>query len=245
MKQHEAVIEVMRANGGYSTLAQIYQEVLKVPNISWNTKTPFKSVNRIVQTHKEFFKIKPGLWGLEEFRSRIPAEVMGIVEQKDDKQLSEYDHSYYQGLLIEIGNWEKYLTFVPAQDKGRFYLGKKLGDITTLSQIPMFTYPEVVKRARTVDVIWFNDRQMPIKMYEVEHTTDIQNSLLKFTDLQDFSIDFRIVANPSRKEEFERKRKYQAFKAIQERLKFLSYENLAQLHTKTAEYIALRGNIDI
>jgi hypothetical protein len=45
MKQHEAVIEVIRANGGYATLAQIYQEVLKIPNVTWNTKTPFKSVN--------------------------------------------------------------------------------------------------------------------------------------------------------------------------------------------------------
>jgi len=28
MKQHEAVIEVMRAKGGYATLGQLYQEAL-------------------------------------------------------------------------------------------------------------------------------------------------------------------------------------------------------------------------
>ncbi|MBI1282369.1 MAG: hypothetical protein GC179_29855 [Anaerolineaceae bacterium] len=236
----------MKANGGYSTLAHIYKEVLKVPNVIWNTKTPFKSVNRIVQTHKEFFRIRPGLWGLEEFRNRIPADVIGLDEQKDNKILNEYGHSYYQGLLVEIGNWEKYLTFVPAQDTGRMYLNTKLGDITTLTHIPQFTYQGLVKRARTIDVIWFNNKQMamPIRMYEVEHTTDIQNSLLKFTDLQDFNIKFHIVANSVRKEEFERKRKYQGFKEIQDRLKFLSYENLAELHTKTAEYVTVKEKID-
>jgi len=32
MKQYEAVIEVMKANGGYSTLGNLYQEVFKIEN---------------------------------------------------------------------------------------------------------------------------------------------------------------------------------------------------------------------
>ena len=36
---------------------------------------------------------------------------------------------------------------------------------------------EITNRARTVDVIWFNERLMPHTFFEVEHSTDFQNSL--------------------------------------------------------------------
>lgn len=49
MKQHEAVIKIMEESGGYATLGYLNQEVLKVPDVIWNTKTPFASIRRIVQ----------------------------------------------------------------------------------------------------------------------------------------------------------------------------------------------------
>jgi hypothetical protein len=52
MNQREAVIEAMRTNGGYATLGELYKRALKVPGVSWETKTPFKSINRIVQISK-------------------------------------------------------------------------------------------------------------------------------------------------------------------------------------------------
>ena len=61
MKQHEAVIKVMENNGGFSTLGFLYQNVLKIPDVEWKTKTPFASMRRIVQDERFFFKIKPGL----------------------------------------------------------------------------------------------------------------------------------------------------------------------------------------
>ena len=41
--------------------------------------------------------------------------------------------------------------------------------------------------------------------FEVEHSTDIQNSLLKFIEIQDYNIKFFIVADKIRKEEYIRK----------------------------------------
>ena len=66
MKQYDAVIEVMKANGGYSTLGHLYAEALRVPGVQWKTKTPFASIRRIVQDERFFFKIRPGLWALNE-----------------------------------------------------------------------------------------------------------------------------------------------------------------------------------
>ncbi len=46
-----------------------------------------------------------------------------------------------------------------------------------------------------MDVIYFNENKMPSRLYEVEHSTDIQNSLLKFSLLRDFNTNFFIVAD--------------------------------------------------
>lgn len=64
MKQYEAVIETLKRLGGIATLGQLNQEVFKIRDCEWNTKTPFASIRRIVQERKEIYKIKPGLWAL-------------------------------------------------------------------------------------------------------------------------------------------------------------------------------------
>lgn len=241
MKQYEAVIEVMRQNGGYASLGYLYQEALKIPGVIWNTKTPFKSINRIVQTQDVFFKVKPGLWALEECRNRLPVEVRALIDSPPENQsphsIDIYNHSYYQGLLIELGNLEDYGTYIPAQDKNRLFMNKTLGELATVQKIFDFANSGVVRRAKTIDVIWFNQRKMPVKVFEVEHSTDMQNSLAKFVELQDFNVEFVIVADEVRKGLFERKIMFQAYQSIQPRIKFLSYGHLADLHTKTVAYI--------
>jgi hypothetical protein len=52
-------------------------------------------------------------------------------------------------------------TFVPKQDKKKLFLNKPLCEISTLGTIHLFSYDDFVKRARTIDVIWFNERKMP------------------------------------------------------------------------------------
>ena len=63
------------------------------------------------------------------------------------------------------------------------FLEKKLCEITTEPELPDFTYEVIRNRAKTVDVIWFNERRMPFRFYEVEHPTNITNSLDKFYEL--------------------------------------------------------------
>ena len=65
-----------------------------------------------------------------------------------------------------------------------------------------------------------------IRFFEVEHSTDIQNSLLKYNDLRDFSARMVIVADAKRLIEYQKKLGYSAFTAIKDRVKFLSYDSL-------------------
>ena len=244
MKQYEAVIKVMEENGGYATLGFLNQNIFKVIECKWATKTPFASIRRIVQDERFFFRIKPGLWALKSYRHKLPPEILPPKNQPKEKQ-EEYNHAYYQGLLLEVGNLKKYGTFLPNQDKNKLYIGKKLSEFASVSNIFNFSYENIVRTARTIDVIWFNERNMPSNFFEIEHSTDMKNSLLKFVELQDFNSNFHIVANENRKREFEDKIKLQAFSPVGKRIKFWSYDNLAELHSKTSEARAIESKLEI
>jgi hypothetical protein len=121
-------------------------------------------------------------------------------------------------------------TYVPAQDKNRKFLGKRLADVTDTTDIPRFTHDSILRKAKTVDVIWFNERNMPSVFYEVEHTTDIKNSLSKFYELQDFFAEFFIVAASTRKNEFDDKLNASIFNPIKGRVNFLDYDKVVKRH---------------
>ncbi|MDR1593215.1 MAG: hypothetical protein LBS43_01865 [Prevotellaceae bacterium] len=230
MKQHEQVIEVMRQNGGFATLGFLN----KIVDVSdWRTKTPFASIRRIVQNDRVFFKIKPGLWALKESKLEI---LKKFELQNSPQKEQDFSHSYFQGLLLEIGHLRGYNTYIPAQDKNKLFLNKTLGSVSTLNTILDFSYQHITKRAQTIDVIWFNERNLPNSFFEVEHSTDMQNSLLKFNDLQDFYSKFYILSAIARKREFEQKISYSAFKDIKDRVKFIDYEFVSALHTKSFEF---------
>lgn len=225
LTQTQQVINTLREQGGYATLGNLYH---LVDTSTWATKTPNESIRRIVQQSQEIFKIQPGLWALEECRD----EVMQIFELKPGNKKSEeqFTHGYYQGLLVEIGKFRQLKTYVPAQDQNRIFIDKRLGEITDTTELPDFTYENLKRRARTIDVIWFNERNMPSDFYEVEHTTDIKNSLSKYYELQDFSAGFYIVADTSRKKEFEDKLHVSMFAAIENRVRFLNYMQVVNLY---------------
>ena len=230
MTQAQAVIETIDKLGGIATLNQINQHVFEVEDCLWKTKPPFASVRRIVQQTKGIYKIKPGLYALETHRKQLEQDGITVQTEKNknSEEVKAFNHSYYQGLLLEIGRMRHLDTFVPNQDKNKMFIKTPLGEIRTLQTIPQYSYTDLVERSSTIDVIWFNDHRMPHSFYEIEHSTDIQNSLLKFNDLKDFSARMVIVADEKRHAEFGSKMNYGAFNVLREnkRVAFLSYESL-------------------
>ena len=244
MKQHEAVIQAMRESGGYATLGHLYRTATRIPGCRWGTKTPFASIRRIVQEHDEFFKIRPGLWALSSERESVLSK-LALDAKTDSREAEQFNHSYYQGLLVEIGNLKEYETFVPHQDKNRQFLGGRLADVTTLKEFYNFTYDSLLRRAKTVDVSWFNSRKFPRAFFEVEHSTDMRNSLLKFKDFEDFRMDFYIVADASREREFQDKVSSPTFSSIRRRIKFFDYEKLAEAHSKLSASIPVERELGL
>lgn len=239
MTQAKAVIETIERQGGIATLNQIYHHIFEVKDCKWGSKTPLNSIRYYVRHTPDIYRVKPGLYALESHRHKL--EQLGIFVQneknKDSEEVKKFNHSYYQGLLLEIGNLYNYSTYIPEQDKSKKFLTKPLGSIRSLDSIPHFSYDNLVKRSSTIDVIWFNDNKMPHSFFEVEHSTDIYNSLLKFNDLQDFHVRMIIVADERRKQEFLNKISITAFQTLQKekRVSFLSYESLEKQYEQNIQ----------
>ncbi|WP_026523261.1 hypothetical protein [Butyrivibrio sp. MB2005] len=234
MTQKQQVIETMRSNGGYATFHQLNH---LVDVSSWGTNTPQASIRRIVQVNEEFFKIKPGLWALSELKDEVLRKFN--IQENNKKSDDQFTHSYYQGIIVELGNMHSFKTYVPNQDKNKKFLERRLFEITTESELPNFSYDSITNRARTVDVIWFNNRNMPFRFYEVEHSTNISNSLDKFYELQDFRADFYIVADESRRNQFNDIISRTIYRDIAPYVKFFNYENLVKQYERESDLQAI------
>jgi len=185
------VIAAMRNNGGFAKLGELYS---LLDFSTWDTQTPEASVRRIVQENdvpedrKKFFKILPGLWALKECRESVLKQFQlegfdsPVPDEATTERKQEFTHSYYQGLIVEIGNMYGEQTFVPRSDRNKLYVGKPLKDVVTLEAIYDFTLPEILRQAKTVDVIWFGERRrLPSAFCEVEHTSALSRMLARRT----------------------------------------------------------------
>ena len=232
--QTDAVVETMERNGGYATFKYLYENT---PVRDWRTKTPFASIRRIVQLSDQFFRVRAGLWALGSYRSKLPAHIAALTSEpgRRAERPDTASHYFYQGILAELGNMRGLQTYVPAQDKNRPFMQKKLCDVAATTSLPGFTYPEVVSKVKSVDVMWFNRRRFPDTVFEVEFTTDFNKSLMKFQELVDFNTSMTIVAPVARKREYEAAAKWDVFTDLRPRVDFWDCDYLVALHTHQAE----------
>jgi len=222
----------MEDNGGFSTLKNLNESVLKIPNVKWKTKTPFASIRRIVQDSRFFFKIKPGLWALKSYKEKLPLTVTALIEEsKAPEKEQKYTHSYYQGILAEIGIHHNYSVYIPPQDKNKPFLNKQLKDVRTLEELPRFTYEHILNRIKSIDVIWINERRFPESVFEVEHSTDFTNSLNKFHELIDFYVDMVIVSDTHRLKEFDWRIDSTVYQRLKSRTRFYDYDYLENYYS--------------
>ena len=93
MKQYEAVIQTLEKLGGVATLGQLNQEVFKIKDCEWKSKTPFASIRRIVQENENIYKIKPGLWALKSYQKELEDKEI-VVETALQKLFSGLAERY-------------------------------------------------------------------------------------------------------------------------------------------------------
>ena len=227
------VVSTLENLGGIATLSQLNRALLAPGGAAqdWNTRTPEATIRRIVRTNPaRIHVLKPGLYCLTELAARFERDYNLPPEGDIPRRVEERNHWYYQGLLVEIGNARNYKTYVPAQDRNRDFGNQKLGDVCDITRLPNFGYQHFMRRARTVDVIWFNRRDMPAEMFEIELSTDMLNSLAKFNELRDFYTQLKIVAPSRRESHFKDRVEMDTLHEIRGRVKFMQLDELEQKH---------------
>lgn len=234
--QADIVEQVMKKNGGYASFSEIFDGVLKIDKDKFSSNNYKQSIKCLVQRDKRFFRINIGLWGLVSEKDNLPQKIKDLI---DSSYTSRYDqesnHSLMQSHLINIGKSLGFNPYIPSQDKNRtFEDGKKLKDIIDNFKIPNFTYNELLKKIKSIDVIWFVDLlcddekySFPKAIFEVESTTDFKRSLEKFTLLSAFNLQYMFIVAPKERENtFNRVIDNDEFKNIKPFVKFLRYEDI-------------------
>lgn len=224
----EAIEQVMLHNGYYAPLKLIYKEFEKYRKFSG--LTPLKTIQERVQRDNRFTRIGLGVYALTEYLDKLPQ----VITPKTASEKTSQRHAAVQGMIIEIGNMEGFETYTP--DRSKVFTNKELGNIATVKEFPIFTYERIIQSVKFVDVVWFNERGFPEKVFEVEDSTDFRGSLVKFAELQDFNTTFNLVASAERKTKYDREVSKTAFSKIMDRCHFVSYPEIEEYYSASLNY---------
>ena len=232
-----AIEQIMLHNGYFAPLKIIYKELWKYKDQSKILgKTPFNTVQAIVQRDKKFTKIGIGVYALTEHLNKLPT----LTPPKTESEKRERLHAKYQGMLIEIGNNRDEVENTYTNDKKWLFDNKTLGSLITLPEVPHFTYENIINETvRYFDVIWFNKRGFPLKIFEVEHSTNFRDAFVKFMELQDFKTAFYCVASEDRIDKFQKEINKSTFVPLKNRCEFFSYEQIENdyIHAISKTYL--------
>lgn len=233
MKEHsltwsEAIENVMLQNNYCSTLKNLYQLAPQLKPESVGL-TPNRTIDERVQRDTRFTRIGPGFYALTAYLDKLPNEYNPRIKKSVVEQ-NAITHTFIQGMLLEIGKLKGYDTYSP--DKNHLYIDKKLSEYITVEHFPQFTYDKILQSSKFIDVIWFNSRQFPQRVFEIENSTNFRNSLVKFVELQDFNVKMNIIIpnDKAKKEKFNQEIEKVAFADIRHRVKCYTYDYIEGMY---------------
>ncbi|HDR06648.1 MAG TPA: hypothetical protein ENN88_03355 [Candidatus Coatesbacteria bacterium] len=192
MTKVEALKALLEENGGVASWRYIYDNIeryyppAKSP-AEW--EAALRGVlYREIRNNRNFKRIGFGVYALAEYEREDPAKVL-----KDRRRM----HPYMEGVMVEIGNREGYRTYC-ADPSAAFQPNVFLSQLTTLHDFPPFTYPEIVERARRIDVVWFTAKGdlFPKRAVEiVDSLGTLGDSLFRMYQLKEFQTEFYVLAD--------------------------------------------------
>ena len=168
----------------------------------------------------------------------VKVDVDRIDSEKDLDEGTLRRHIQIQVSLYEIGEHLGYRSWIAANDQHHRYrdgtirdlpmLTKSLGDEKVLA-----SYPEAQRKAELIDLIWFNDRTIPM-VVEVEHSTGVVSGLQR---MQSFALAapalsgmrFVIVAPDDQRDSVFRKAADPIFSALRDLLWYFPYSSVEEL----------------
>jgi len=186
----------------------------------------------------EFYLANVGKFNVESYFGL--SQLYEIGKQK--LSVPDLSHTQVQSLIGAIGIKKGFDLWYPDSDKLK--IDNKIVDYSKIRKnLPTFNF-EIDNIISEIDVIWMQNSK-PVSFFEVEHSTDIYRSLLKFCELQDFYTKYFVVADTVRKRDYEEKVSATAFSPIQNRIKFMSYDQLSEWHERSFQVVNVERGIGL
>jgi len=234
MKQlpwHEAIEQILRDNGGVASLEVLYRDIVKYRDVTTNREwraTLRGILYREMQRKGHIVRVGLGVFALRNL-TRKPTLFQRIVHG-EDVQKKKLTHADIEGMLLELGNFYGYDTYTA--DVQKSFDGKPLSSIATLKDLPPFTFPDLLKQVRQIDVLWFErkPRAFPKFAFEVETTPEFRRALLRLYQLKDFDTILYIIADDTKKNLFEKRLHDEPFYILRDRFNFVSISKIFNIY---------------
>ena len=239
MTKIEAIRQVMLERGGTATLNDIYENIEKYYPTAKNSKDWQAGIRgvlyREIKNNKMFKKIGLSIYALADY---VEAPT---PKQKDKIRM----HSFIEGICLEIGNYNNYETYT-AEPSALYRDRIHLNQIATLSQVPNFTYEEVIREVKRIDVLWFNKKGLlyPQKVFEIVDSIGTLNGAFnRSLQLNQFKTQFYIVAPEKHREKFDQVMGQYPYNSCDSSFSFINYEEIQEYYESIAKSKSLESKI--
>lgn len=221
MTKVDAIEKVLEDNGGSASLQVIYNNIEKYYPAAKESKNWAAGLRGVLYRElyfgNRFKKIGLSIYALSDYHV-----------ERINKFTKVRRHSLMEGICIELGNSQDYDTFTA--DPSVIYRDNTfLGHIASISDIPQFSYSEIVNQVKYIDVLWFNKSKLafPKFAFEIVDSIGTLNSALnRCIQLHDFRTKFYIVAPEEHRSKYNQTMELEIYRQRNDLFEFLPYDIL-------------------
>ncbi len=146
-------------------------------------------------------------------------------------------HSYIEGIMVELGNYEQFDTYC-TDSTAEFQANIFIRQLTTINEFPEFTYSEINKIAKRIDVTWFNKKgyQFPRKVIEVvDSIGTLGESLNRIYQLKEFKTEFLVLHPENHHLKIEQMIEREPYSILKDRFVVKNYDEIINYYNKRLE----------
>jgi len=221
MTKVEAIEQVLRDNGGSASLQVIYDKIEQYyPAIKSSSEweAGIRGVlYRELNHGTRFKKVGLSIYALSDYQNeQVP---------KQDKVRM---HSLMEGICLELGNTYDYNTYT-ADPSALYRDNTYLRNLSSIQELPAFTYQEIVHYAKLVDVLWLSKNKLSFPKYAFEIVDSIgtlNGALNRCLQLQSFRTKFFIVAPETHHEKYNETIDLEVYYPFKDMFTFMNYDDM-------------------
>ncbi len=240
MTKVEAIAKLMEDNGGAASLKYIYDNITKYYPTAKGSRKWEEGIRGVL--YRELYKGR-------RFK-KIGVSIYALTDYKQEEQPDSRDkirmHSYIEGICLELGNFNNYLTYT-ADPSALYRDNIRLCDIATMKEMPPFSYDKIMHEARNIDVLWFNDKGLafPQRVYEVvDSVGTMTGAFNRSLQLKNFTTSFFIVAPEKHHDKYLQTLDLEIYNPQKDRFKFINYDRIQELYETTLKKKKIESIID-